>query len=241
MTQLALKLNNINYSYPDGYHALHHISLEINEGEKVAIIGQNGAGKSTLLFYSACLLNQSDGIEIFGIPYNKYNEKAIREKIGFLFQEPDDQIFCLKALDEVAFGPLNLGLTEPAAEKKAIDALQILDLGSCAGRLCSHLSYGVKKSVCIASIIACSPEIIFLDEPTANLDLRKRRHLIDFFQTLDKTQIIATHDLHFALDVAGRTIIMDGGHIVADGKTREIISNEELLLGHGLELPPGIR
>ncbi len=236
-----IKADKIKYNYPDGHQALKDISVEISNGEKVAIIGPNGAGKSTLMFYMAGLIGDVESLEISGMKFNKANEKNIRNKIGFVFQDPDDQIFCLRVIDEVALGPLNQGLSKDIVLQRVKKALKILEIEGYEGRLCSHLSYGEKKRVCIASVLSCNPEILFLDEPTANLDLKRRRDLIRFINSCDKTMIIATHDLDLALEVTKRTVLINAGKLIKSGLSEDILLDEKLLLENDLELPIGIK
>lgn len=236
----VISANKINYFYPDGTHALKDITFNIHQGEKIAIIGPNGAGKSSLMFYLACLIGASENLEIAGMKYSKKTEREIRKKIGFVFQDPDDQIFCLKVFDEIAFAPLNLGLSKDEVVKQVNAALKVVEIEGYSNRMCSHLSYGEKKRVCIAAVISSSPEILFLDEPTANLDLKRRRDLINFINSFDKTMLIATHDLDLALEVTQRTILLNGGCLIADKPTQDILHNEELLKANDLELPLSI-
>jgi energy-coupling factor transporter ATP-binding protein EcfA2 len=256
----AVRLVDLSYRYPDGRHALRHISLEIASGASVALIGPNGAGKSTLLRHLNGLLpgktggasghsHGADGHEIAsvssvwidGLEATRKNLPEIRRRVGLLFQDPDDQLFATTVLDDVAFGPRNLGKSRSDARRIALDCLEQVGLAETAERLPHHLSYGERKRVCLAGVLACEPSVLVLDEPSANLDPRGRRSFIELIDRLPATKLIATHDLELALELCEETIILDGGQLVAQGPTIEILCQEELLLEHGLEVPLSLK
>ncbi len=233
----VIEIRNLRYVYPDGTEALSQINLKISKGEAVALVGPNGAGKTTLLLHLNGILNGEGEVKILGLPITKENLREIRSKVGLVFQDPDDQLFLATVFDDVAFGPLNLGLpTEEVRErvKKALDEVGMLEAVS---KSAHHLSFGEKKRVAIATVLSMNSEILAFDEPTSNLDPRSRRHLIEILKTFPQTKIFATHDINFAWEVCHRAIILDGGKIVADGPVKKIFTDQELLERHGLELP----
>lgn len=232
-----LEVQNISYMYEDQTMALNDISLCINAGEKVAILGPNGAGKSTLLHLLAGLKNYEKGsIKIFGKEAKKKNVTKIRTRLGILFQDPDDQIFMPRVWDDIAFGPINQGLNADEVHKKVKQAMEHLGLNGFENRVPHHLSYGEKKKVAVAGVLAMDPEILFLDEPTANLDMKARKELLSLIQNLNTTVILATHDIHAALSIVERVYILNKT-IIAQGSISEIFSNNELLEASGLEQP----
>lgn len=257
----AVRAANLEYTYPDGKAALRGVNLEIRPGEKLAIVGPNGAGKSTLLLHLNGLLpgragspaqlhshgaawgrtRQNSSMEprlwIAGLPIIPANLAEIRKRVGLVFQDPDDQLFCTTVIEDVAFGPLNLGMSQAEARRVAEKALERVDLLDVAERMPHHLSFGERKRVCLAGILACNPTVLVLDEPTANLDPRGRRRFMKLIRDLPTTTIIATHDLEMVLELCPRSVILDGGRVIADGPSREILSDESLLDAHGLEVP----
>ena len=255
---LAVRVDDLRYSYPDGRLAIRGVSLGIETGESVALVGPNGAGKSTLLLHLNGLLpgrgrsatdhahtpssigsrrRETASVWIDGLEVNAKNGPEVRRRVGLLFQDPDDQLFCASVLEDVAFGPLNLGRSRPEARRIALECLERVNLVEAADRPPHQLSLGERKRVCLAGVLACEPSVLVLDEPSANLDPRGRRRFIELLGSLPTTKLIATHDLELVLDLCTRTIILDSGRIVADGPTRDILSNTELLEEHGLERP----
>lgn len=255
----AVKVQGLSYSYPDGRPALRGVALTIMPGESIALVGPNGAGKSTLLLHLNGILPgtarnaqviHSHGIEgarstgklepsiwIDGLEVNARNAPEVRRKVGLVFQDPDDQLFSTSVIEDVAFGPLNLGKKKAEARRIALDCLARVDLLEAADRPPHHLSFGERKRVCLAGVLACDPSVLVLDEPTANLDPRGRRRFLALIRSLPSTKLIATHDLEMALELCDRTILLDAGRVVAEGPTRELLANSTLLEAHGLETP----
>lgn len=255
----AVRIAGLSYRYPDGRLALRGVDFRIEPGETVALVGPNGAGKSTLLLHLNGLLPDRNGnpvhshgehksqgapapaVWIDGLPVDDRNGPEVRRRVGLLFQDPDDQLFSTTVLDDVAFGPLNLGHRRADARRLALDCLARVDLADAADRMPHHLSFGERKRVCLAGVLACSPSVLVLDEPTANLDPRGRRRFMELIRSLDATKLIATHDLEMVLELCGRAIVLDAGRVVADGPAGEVLADETLLEAHGLELPLSVR
>ena len=241
----ALDIKDLSFTYPDGAHALDRITLQVQPKEKLAIIGPNGAGKSTFLLHMNGILPPSlDGdasIFIDGLPVNKTNIDQVRRKVGIVFQDPDDQLFSATVYDDVAFGPLNQGLSQEQIENRVAQSLDRAGVEILADRSPHHLSFGERKRVCLAGILACEPEILALDEPTSNMDPRSRRECIELVRSLDRTIIVATHDLEMVVELCTRVIVLDGGKIFADGDPPEIMTKTNLMATHGLETPHSLR
>lgn len=254
----AVRVSDLEYRYPDGRAAIRGVSLEIDVGESVALVGPNGAGKSTLLLHLNGLLpgrgrdaathhhgavlasrnaQASPRVWIDGLEVNARNAPEVRRKVGLLFQDPDDQLFCTTVIEDVAFGPLNLGSSKAEARALALECLDRVDLRHVADRPPHHLSFGERKRVCLAGILACRPSVLVLDEPTANLDPRGRRRFIELIRSLHATTLIATHDLEMVLEICPRTILLDQGRIAAVGPSCDVLGDAVLLEAHGLELP----
>jgi energy-coupling factor transporter ATP-binding protein EcfA2 len=250
----ALVVRNLHYRYPDGRHALRGVSFEVGEGATVAIVGPNGAGKSTLLWHLNGLLpgrvrgpSGHHGVAtqnahvaavwVDGIEVNEKNGNEVRKRVGLLFQDPDDQLFSPTVIEDVAFGPLNLGLSRHEARRLALECLRQVELADVADRPPHHLSYGERKRACLAGLLACSPRMLVFDEPTANLDPRARRRFVSLLRGLSATKVIATHDLELVVEMCEQTIVMDHGQVVAHGPTFEILQDSALLEAHGLEKP----
>ena len=226
------------YEYPDKTKALRQINVCITHGESVAIVGQNGAGKSTLLSLLAGVALPTGGsVRIGDYPVTRQTLKLVRRTVGMVFQNSDDQLFMPTVYDDVAFGPLNLGLPSAEVEARVTKALETVGAEKLASRAPYRLSGGQKRAVAIATVLAMSPDILVMDEPSAGLDPRARRQVIELLLQFTHTKIIATHDLDLALEVCGRTILLGDGEIVADGLSREVLTNSTLLAAHGLELP----
>jgi len=241
---IAVELVDVEYAYPDGCKAIAGVRLRIMRGERIAIIGPNGAGKSTLLMLINGLLTPSKGhVSVFGTPVKESNLREVRAKVGFVFQDPDDQLFCPTLWEDIAFGPLNLGLSEREIEERVEKSLEIVGLMDHGDKPPHHLSVGEKKRAAMATVLAMKPEIMILDEPTANLDPGSRRELIEFLEGLHKirknTLILATHDMDLVPILADRVCILKGGKLIAEGPAREILSNSSLLHEAKLE-PPAI-
>lgn len=238
MSHHIVQADRLHYSYPDGTVGLKNINFKIHHGESVALVGSNGAGKSTLLLHLiGCLTPTSGDIRIGDYPLNKKNLKAVRRSAGMVFQDPDDQLFMPTVFDDVAFGPINLGLPEAEVERRVMAALETVGVPHLIKRSPHKLSGGEKRAVAIATVLATTPDILIMDEPSSNLDPASRRRLINLLRTFTHTKIIATHDLDMALDLCRRTIVLNRGEIVADGQTEALFQDEALLEMSGLEKP----
>jgi cobalt/nickel transport system ATP-binding protein len=236
----AVHVQGLVYSYPDGSRALGGVDLDMTAGERVAVLGPNGAGKTTLILHlNGILLPQAGEVAIGGLPVTKANFKEIRRRVGVVFQDPDDQLFMPTVRDDVAFGPANLGLAGDAVEARVRAALDAVGMDGAGGRPPHHLSFGQRRRVALATVLAMDPQILVLDEPTSNLDPAARRDLADILVTLPVTAIIVTHDLPYALELCPRSVILNDGVIVADGPTAEILGDAELMAANRLELPFG--
>ncbi len=242
MSHHIIEAKNLSYSYPDGSRALEAISFRITHGESVALVGENGAGKSTLLqHFTGCLFPSNGTLNIGGVLVAKSNLPVIRRAVGMLFQNPDDQLFMPTVFDDVAFGLLNIGVPKEELQGKVEHALQTVGVAELKKRPPYKLSQGEKRAVAIAGVLAMEPDILVMDEPTASLDPKSRRRLINLLKTFKHTKVIATHDLDFALDVCGRTIVIHQGCITADGPSAEIFRDKDLLERSSLELPSSLK
>lgn len=232
-----IRVENVSYSYPDGKVALTDISFRIRCGEKVGIVGPNGAGKSTLLLLLNGVLRTPQGmITIADLPLSDRTLGQIRAKVGLVFQNPDDQLFSTTVYDDTAFGPRHMGLPESEIRSRVERALRRVGMLHASKRIPYHLSSGEKKRVALATVLAMQPDILVLDEPSAGLDPRGRREFINLLRTFeDKTVIISTHDMRLAYQLCARILILDGGQVVADGSTGELLTNPALMEKHGLE------
>lgn len=231
----AIAIDNLSFAYSDSKPIFAELNLEILAKEKVGLIGANGTGKTTLFLLICGILSAKKGkIKIFEkqIEVGKFNPE-----IGLVFQNPNDQLFCSTVRDDIAFGPENMGLTKEEIDRRVEKALNLTGISPLIDRIPHQLSGGEKSMVAIASVIAMQPKIILYDEPSANLDLRARRRLIDFLNLAKETILISSHDLELILEVCDRVILLDRTKIVADGITREIMSNKELMENHSLEVP----
>jgi cobalt/nickel transport system ATP-binding protein len=236
----VLLARDLRYRYPDGREALRGIDLGVAHGERVAILGPNGAGKTTFVFHLNGLLTGSGRLEAAGIVVD--GDKSIRElrsRVGLVFQDPDDQLFMPTVREDVGFGPLNLGLTREQALDRVEEALDAVRMGHAADRAPHQLSMGERRRVAIATVLAMQPELLVLDEPTANLDPRARRELLQVLERIERTMLVVTHDLPFAAELCQRAVILSGGRIVADGACPDILADQRLLADHDLELPAG--
>jgi cobalt/nickel transport system ATP-binding protein len=238
MSHHIIEVTDLRYTYPDGTPALRGLSFRIVHGESVALVGANGAGKSTLLLHlNGCLTPAAGTVRIGDFPLTSKTLPYVRRTVGMVFQDPDDQLFMPLVHDDVAFGPLNLGLSPEDVEARIESALATVGAIHLRDRPSYRLSAGEKRAVAIASVLAMSPSILVMDEPTSSLDPRARRQLIKLLAGFDHTKIIATHDLDMALDLCSRTIVLKDGGIVADGPTGEILEDEGLLQASNLEKP----
>ena len=235
-----IDIRNLNYAYPDGTQALKEINLSVQATERVALVGANGSGKSTLLLhFNGLLIPQTGAIVVGEMAMEPQNLKAIRNFVGLVFQNPDDQLFMPTVWEDVTFGPLNQGIKGHELEHRAAAAMKAVSLDPTyyGSRNASNLSGGEKKRVAIAGVLAMQPQVLILDEPSAQLDPRCRRELIYLLDSLPLTQLIATHDLDLALELCDRTVVLSQGNIVFDGPTERILSDSQLLESHALELP----
>jgi cobalt/nickel transport system ATP-binding protein len=257
----AVLVRDLAYRYPDGRPALRGVDLTIMPGESVALVGPNGAGKSTLLCHLNGLLpgrgrsqalhahgpvasganGRGPAVWIEGVEVNERNGPEVRRRVGLLFQDPDDQLFSTTVLEDVAFGPLNLGRPRAEARRIAQECLTRVELVDAADRPPHHLSFGERKRACLAGVLACGPSVLALDEPTANLDPRARRRFIELIRALPATKLIATHDLEMVLELCGRALLLDAGRVVANGLVRNILGDPALLEAHGLEMPLSLK
>ncbi|MCU0663220.1 MAG: energy-coupling factor ABC transporter ATP-binding protein [Myxococcota bacterium] len=238
MSHHIVEARELAFAYPDGTAALRGVSFTIHHGEAVALVGANGAGKSTLLMHlCGHHLPSAGSVNIGGLSLSRGTLVAIRRAVGVVFGDPDDQLFMPTILEDVAFGPLNLGLSPEEARNRALEALSTVGLATLGDKPPYHLSAGEKRRAAIASVLAMNPDILLMDEPTANLDPRGRRSLIGLLKSFEHTKIIATHDLDMALEVCPRTIVMDGGAVLRDGATLEVLTDDALLEQAGLERP----
>jgi cobalt/nickel transport system ATP-binding protein len=241
--ELAIEVNNLNYSYADGRAALSGISFQVAAGETLGLVGPNGAGKTTLfLCLSGVLRVQQGRVRVTGLdPALAADRRKLPSAVGIVFQNSDDQIFHATVFDDVAFGPLNLGLPREEIRERVAAALEKVGLTGCEERVPFHLSGGEKRRVALAGVLAMTPAVLLLDEPSMYLDPRGRRGLKALLQELTVTKIIATHDLEFVREVCSRVMIIDQGRIFADGKPDQVLSDPELMDRHGLEVPHSLR
>jgi len=242
MSHHIVEVRDLFFAYPDGTPALNGVSFRAEHGEAVALVGANGAGKSTLLLHLNGYLPTTRGeVYIGDIPLTRETAAMARRAVGMVFQDPDDQLFMPTVGEDVAFGPLNSGVPPDQVADRVASALERVGMAHVRERPPYRLSAGEKRAVAIATVLAMSPDILIMDEPSSNLDPRARRRLIELLRSFEHTRIIATHDLELVVDVCSRVIVLDGGKVVADGPTREILNDEALMLAHGLERPHILR
>ena len=240
MSVPTIAVEGLEFSYPDGTTALESVDLHVHPGERVALLGPNGAGKTTLILHlNGIHMPQQGSIAVSGLELSQDNVMEIRRRVGIVFQDPDDQLFMPTVRADVEFGPRNLGLDGEDLDKRVNAALDAMEVGELADRPPNHLSFGQKRRVAIAGVLAMEPAILVLDEPTSNLDPASRRELATTLQALETTLLVVTHDLPFALEMCPRTVVMDRGRVVANDDTTEILRNDKLLRQHRLELPFG--
>jgi len=243
MTTPSLEIKDLAFAYPDGNQALFGVNLTVGQGERVALLGPNGAGKTTLVMHMNGIHPAAHGeVRVAGQVVDasdKANLRSIRSKVGIVFQDPDDQLFMPTVGEDVAFGPYNMGVRGDELEKVVIEALELVGMVEFKDRPPHHLSFGQRRRVAVATVLAMKPEILVLDEPSSNLDPASRRELADILRSLAITIVMVTHDLPYALELCERAVILSGGIIVADKKTREILGDKDLLSAHRLELPVG--
>jgi cobalt/nickel transport system ATP-binding protein len=236
----AIRVADLRYVYPDGRSALDGIDLCIAAGERVAVLGPNGAGKTTLMLHLNGVLTATSGtVEIGGIPVTRKNLRQIRQRVGLVFQDPDDQLFMPTVAQDVAFGPANFGVTGDELSARVAEALAAVALTDLADRSPNHLSGGQRRRAALATVLSCQPEILVLDEPSANLDPVARRELAETLLRLDTTLLVVTHDMPYAAQLCERAVVIDEGKVVADRSVGEILGDTDLLSAHRLELPWG--
>ena len=236
----ALRVHELAFAYPDGNQALFGVDLVIEHGERVALLGPNGAGKTTLVFHLNGIHMPVQGtVSVSDMPVTKENLKEIRRRVGILFQDPDDQLFMPTVRDDVAFGPANMGVRGAELEARVDEALRMVGMQEHADRPPHHLSFGQRRRVAAATVLSMKPDILVMDEPSSNLDPAARREFAEIVKALNITTLMVTHDLPYALELCPRSVIMNSGEIVADGPTRDILANEELMRENRLELPFG--
>jgi len=230
----VIQIQDLRFSYPDGQPALQGITFSAMPGEKIALVGPNGAGKSTLILHLNGILSGEGLLEICGRQLDHKNLSQVRARVGLVFQSPDDQLFSPTVFEDVAYGPIYQGLSPAEVQSRVEAALAAVHMEPYIHRNSHHLSIGEKKRIAIATVLSMEPEILVLDEPSAGLDPRARRQLIELLQELPQTMIIATHDLALVRDILPRTLLLDQGRVVADGPTDVILSNSALVAEHGL-------
>jgi cobalt transport protein ATP-binding subunit len=233
----TIEVNGLTFCYPDGRLALDDVSLHVAPSEKVALVGPNGAGKSTLMLHLNGILQSTSGtISVGGLPLTDKTLGQIRARVGLVFQNPDDQLFSPRVYQDVAFGPLHMGLAKNDVQERVQAALAAVGMNDFADRMSYHLSVGEKKRIALATVLSMQPQILVLDEPSAGLDPRARRSLIHLLRNLDQeTMLISTHDMRLVYDLCSRMVVLDGGRVVADGPTIELLKNRALMEEHGLE------
>jgi cobalt/nickel transport system ATP-binding protein len=235
----AVEAADLRFAYPDGTEVLRGVGFTVQPGESVAVLGPNGAGKTTLLLHLNGILRGTGSLRIFGLPIEDKNLREIRRRVGVVFQDPEDQLFLTSVAQDVAFGPVNMGLEKEEVVLRVKEALAAVGMQGYEDRPAHHLSFGQKKRVATATVLAMRPEVLVLDEPSSNLDPKSRRALIDIVKDLPVTKIVVTHDLPVAYELCGRALILAEGRIAADGPIEDILLDERLLSAHDLELPYG--
>ena len=240
MNQEYLNVNNLSFEYPDGFKALENINLSLSKGERLAVLGPNGAGKTTLILHLNGILGDLNGqISLNNKDFSEENISKIRKSVGLVFQDPDDQLFMPTVLEDVMFGPKNFGFSDELVKNNSINALEQVKMLQFKDKPPHHLSFGQKRKVAIASVLASEPELLVLDEPSSNLDPASRRELIDILKNLDVSIILVTHDLPMALEICNRSVILNNGKITANDETYKILKNEKVMADNRLELPFG--
>jgi cobalt/nickel transport system ATP-binding protein len=233
----AVDARGLRFAYPNGVIGLDGIDLHVTHGERVAVLGPNGAGKTTLMLHLNGLLSGEGELEVAGIRVGEGEVRELRAAVGLVFQDPDDQLFMPTVAEDVAFGPLNLGVAD--VRERVDRALAAVRMEHVIDRAPHQLSLGQRRRVAIATVLAMQPRLLVLDEPSANLDPRARRELLEVLDDIDRTMLVVTHDLPFAAQLCERAVLLSGGRVVADAPTAEILEDEALLAAHDLELPAG--
>ncbi|MDW4909645.1 ABC transporter ATP-binding protein [Streptomyces sp. ADMS] len=236
----SLDVSGLAYAYPDGHQALFGVDFSVGRGERVALLGPNGAGKTTLVLHLNGILTAGAGtVTVAGMPVGERHMAEIRRKVGIVFQDPDDQLFMPSVREDVAFGPAAAGMKGEELERRVRTALDLVGMADFADRPPHHLSFGQRRRVAVATVLAMEPEILVLDEPSSNLDPASRRELADILRSLDVTVLMVTHDLPYALELCPRALILSEGVIAADGGTGDLLADDALMRAHRLELPYG--
>jgi cobalt/nickel transport system ATP-binding protein len=243
MSEKSLEISGLAYAYPDGNQALYGVNLSINQGERVALLGPNGAGKTTLVLHLNGIIPTMQGkVRVAGELVDSKNAesiKSVRHKVGIVFQDPDDQLFMPTVGQDVAFGPYNAGLRGIELERAVNEALELVGMSEFIDRPPHHLSFGQRRRVAVATVLAMKPEILVMDEPSSNLDPAARRELAEIITSLDVTLLMVTHDLPFAHELCQRAVILSAGVVAADDEISRVLSDKQLLTAHRLELPKG--
>ena len=243
MSEMSLEISGLAYAYPDGNQALFGVNLSINQGERVALLGPNGAGKTTLVLHLNGIIPTMQGqVRVAGEVVDSKNAesiKSVRHKVGIVFQDPDDQLFMPTVGQDVAFGPYNAGLRGLELERAVNEALELVGMSEFIDRPPHHLSFGQRRRVAVATVLAMKPEILVMDEPSSNLDPAARRELAEIITSLDVTLLMVTHDLPFAHELCQRAVILSAGVVAADDEISRVLSDKQLLTAHRLELPKG--
>ena len=236
----VLEVRDLAFRYPDGTLALDGVDLTVGRGERVAVLGPNGAGKTTfVLALNGINVASRGSVSVAGLPVETANLPEVRRRVGIVFQDPDDQLFMPTVRDDVAFGPTNLGLQGDELAARTVEALDAVGMAHAAERAPHHLSFGERRRVALATVLAMRPDVLVLDEPSSNLDPVARRELAEIVLGLDVTTIMVTHDLPYALQLCPRAVILDGGRLVADGPTGDVMADRDVMAAHRLELPFG--
>lgn len=240
MSVPVLDVRELAHRYPDGHQSLFGVSLSVQPGERVALLGPNGAGKTTLVLHlNGVLLAQHGSVSVSGLPVTLAHLAQVRQQVGIVFQDPDDQLFLTSVRDDVGFGPANAGLRGAELEARVVEALAAVGMESVIDRHPLHLSLGQKRRVALATVLAMRPQVLVLDEPTSNLDPAARRQLTEVLLGLDQAMLVVTHDLAFAAQLCDRSVILSEGVVVADAPTSRVLGDADLLALHQLELPWG--
>ncbi len=237
MPDPIIRIEDLSFVYPDGRQALTAVNLSVGAREKVAIVGPNGAGKSTLFLHLNGILRGHGCVRVAGMDIGDKTVRAVRARVGLVFQDPDDQLFSPTVFDDVAFGPLHMGCPEDEVRLRVVRALSAVGMSGHEDHMPHHLSLGERKRVAIATVLAMDSEILVLDEPSAGLDPRARRNLIALLADLPQTMLVASHDMRLVWELCERTVVMDAGRLVADGATRDLLQDAPLMDRHGLEVP----
>lgn len=238
MSHHKIEVRDLQYSYPDGYKAINNITFTVSHGESVGVIGENGAGKSTLLMLLTGILFPENGEVLVGdVRVTKNTLPMIRQRVGMVFQDPDDQLFMTTVYDDVAFGPRNYKLGADEVSSRAMKALEVVGITHLKDRAPFKLSGGEKRAASIATVLSMQPDVLIMDEPTSSLDPKSRRRIINLLNNFIHTKIITSHDLDLILETCSRTILLKDGKVAADGRTADIMSNAKLLENCGMELP----